>query len=135
MKKLSKGMAAVLVVGTAGMIWADHAQAEAGDGAGKTGVKGVTRASGGSYQGPTSKSGSAQGPYYFFNHTDSKHRLVPKDSEPHPRTTKAGSIGGATGIRSAGRETVINYQEGDPDKPIVTGNTSPKKRPGGRHNP
>jgi uncharacterized protein involved in type VI secretion and phage assembly len=119
MRKLSIAMAAVLVAGATAMAWEDNAQA------GKAG----------SYQGPTTQSGTAQGPYYFFQHSDGSHRLVPKDDNPHPRTNKAGSNGGTTGIPSAGRETIINFVEGDPDKPIVTGNTNPRTRRGGRHTP
>ncbi|HUJ88311.1 MAG TPA: phage baseplate assembly protein V [Burkholderiales bacterium] len=149
MRKRSIGTAAVLVAGTAAIAWACNARAGAGDAGGQTGVEAGARASGGSHldkahveqrktgssQGPATESGEKQSMYYYFGHGDSGHRLVPEGQTPQPQTQKAGPNVGTSRIPRAGRETVINFQEGDPDKPIVTGNTNPKERRGERRVP
>jgi hypothetical protein len=74
------------------------------------------------------------GIYYYFNHTDSKHSLVTgKKGNGGSLTAGGKALPKMNGPQEGGQipktvnkvenESLVNFNEGDPDKPIVTGQT------------
>ncbi|HUO58591.1 MAG TPA: hypothetical protein VMV05_10495 [bacterium] len=108
MRKSWTGIAAILAALIAGFVSADE---------GNMGTKAVTTDTHPSHQakktgptnGPASKLMEEKGIYYYDKHDDSGHHLVPGNNK---------------GVSIGPKENLVNFVDGDPDRPIPTGKTN-----------